>query len=345
MEQLGLDRWNHISSGERERLAQTLANNLPYGFALREIRAYTLGGQTHYVAEFTFEDANFVLIPGGPVALGLDAEWPWEPTPNELESWQYSAQEYDIQHTLHEHIVSVTLRSRTVEFHPFLIETRAQEFGWEDVPMDNPRVQAILSESFPNGNRPYQAEESDQDSWLRVRRDQAGRTSAERSHPVTHAELSTALAAAGFRFPTSDEWEYVCGAGTRTLFRWGDHAPCDRYPTHISVAEATWRREWVLSMGKLEYPSEGFKPDWELHRDPNAFGVLIASDPYKCELVKEPDMIRGGDGGVTSCGGAGFFLGWLTLATAYFDPQVCRRDPNEPIWVGYTFGRRVLPLE
>src|SRR5205814_9468821 len=45
-----------------------------------------------------------------------------------------------------------------------------------------------------------------------------------------HAELAEHFKTSGFRFPTSDEWEFACGSGEPTLFRWGDHAPCDRYP-------------------------------------------------------------------------------------------------------------------
>ncbi|MBX3170467.1 MAG: hypothetical protein KF760_23880 [Candidatus Eremiobacteraeota bacterium] len=38
------------------------------------------------------------------------------------------------------------------------------------------------------------------------------------------------LASQGFRLPSADEWEYACAAGSRTLFHWGDHVPCDWYP-------------------------------------------------------------------------------------------------------------------
>jgi hypothetical protein len=152
------------------------------------------------------------------------------------------------------------------------------------------------------------------------------------------------LADATFRFPTSDEWEYACGAGASTLFRWGDHVPCDRYPTDVSPAEAAWRRLWVFSGGKLERPAEGFASDWEFHRQPNAFGLQMASDPYKYELLAEPGIFRGGDGGATICGGAGFFAGWLTLATAYFEEYACGYDPAEPLMPGFTIGRRVLEL-
>ena len=62
------------------------------------------------------------------------------------------------------------------------------------------------------------------------------------------------------------------------------------------------------------------------------------------KLVAEVGTTRGGDGGNTICGGAGFFTGWLTLATAYFEREVCRHDPNESLMEGYYIGRRVLEL-
>ncbi len=95
----------------------------------------------------------------------------------------------------------------------------------------------------------------------------------------------------GFRLLTSDEWEHACGAGAATLFRWGDDCPTDCYPID--------------------------KCKFDLHSKPNAFGLSIAQDPYNWELCI--DAMRGGDGGCMICGGAGFFAGWLTLATAFVD--------------------------
>jgi hypothetical protein len=182
------------------------------------------------------------------------------------------------------------------------------------------------------------------DVCTRIRRQADGSIIAERALERTHAELVEQLIASGFRFPTNDEWEYACGCGAATLFRWGDHVPCDRYPTDINPAEAAWRRKWVLSGGKLEYPKKGFASDWDLHRQPNAFGLFIASNPYKYEIVADIGTTRGGDGGCTICGGAGFFVGWLTLATSYFEEHSCKHDTKEPVSVGYTFCRRVLDL-
>jgi hypothetical protein len=182
------------------------------------------------------------------------------------------------------------------------------------------------------------------DVTTRLQRKEDGSIIAERSVSQTHAELAEQLKASGFRFPTSDEWEYACGCGKPTLFRWGDHVPCDYYPTDMSSQEAAYRKRWVASGGKLKPPPAGFSCDWDLHRKPNGFGLSIASNPYHSELVAEIGTTRGGDGGCTICGGYGFFAGWLTLATSYFEEHPCQHDPAEPISAGYTIGRRVLDL-
>src|SRR5262249_51121982 len=56
-----------------------------------------------------------------------------------------------------------------------------------------------------------------------------------------------------FRLLTSDEWEYACSGGTRTLFRWGDECP---------VSHALDDKEF------------------DLHKRPNAFGLTFNSSTY-----------------------------------------------------------------
>ena len=58
------------------------------------------------------------------------------------------------------------------------------------------------------------------------------------------------------------------------------------------------------------------------HREPNPFGLDIAQDPYRAERTADPAVVCGGDGGGTICGGAGAFVPWLTIATAYRDPPM-----------------------
>lgn len=337
---LTLDHWDRMSASEREAAAKRMVVDLPGGFAFDSVQDFRLGARQHHVALFAFGHAKFALIPAATASIGFDADRRWDPTPEELESWQNTAKEYGIDKSIQEYVVEITKRCRQVELGSFLVETVPYEFGWENVSLADPEVQDILQN---HGNERSVEVSRGKVSW-RVRWRDEGSFVAERSLAQTHAELAKELQTTGFRFPTSDEWEYLCGCGDPTLFRWGDHVPCDRYPTDTSPEEAAFRRQWVLSGGKLEYPPEGFAADWDIHRRPNAFGVSIASNPYQNELVAEIGITRGGDGGCTICGGAGFFIGWLTLATAYFEEHSCQHDPAEPVLIGYTYGRRMLSL-
>ncbi len=315
---LSLETWTGISSTDRKTYAQRLARQLPSPFTFQSLQTYTLGEQTHEVAEFKRDNATFVLIPGGPVTLGYEADPRWEPTPEELESWNNFAKKYHITWTIREHLARATLRSRKVDLHPVLLESAAYEFYWEPMSSDDPEVQTVLKRFQKTSFSKRKTTELNSGS-IRILFDEAGETTAMQARSLTHGDLCKEWATRGFRLPISDEWEYACGAASPALFRWGDHVPCDSYPINCK--------------------------SWDLHLRPNAFGLLIASNPYHGELVTEPGIWRGGDGGCTICGGAGFFLGWLTLATAYFESHASRYDASKPLMAGYTIARRVFPLE
>ncbi|MBD2092276.1 hypothetical protein H6F67_20720 [Microcoleus sp. FACHB-1515] len=335
---LSREKWQAMCLSDRQVLARQLAIQLPTGFAFHSIERYQLGEEEHHVALYQQGDATFTLIPGGEVSIGFDA-YLWQPNIDELESWQDTTAAYDLDMSLTEHLAAATLPIRQTVLPPLLIETIASAIGWEAIDSSDPQVQDILQEyglrhvEVVQGNR-----------RIRSRPTANGEVIAERATNPTHAEVAAQYRRFGFRLPTADEWEYVCGGGASTLFRWGDHVPCDRYPTDVNPEEAAWRRQWALSAGELEYPPQGFTADWIAHQQPNALGLSIASDPYQSELVAESGITRGGDGGCTICGGAGFFVGWLPLATAYFEAHSCTYDPSKSISVGYTIARRVLEL-
>lgn len=310
---LSLERWRAITGDERRAAAAALARELPTGFRLADVRGE--------LATFARRGRTFALVPGGRGPLGWEPDG-WAPAADEQASFADSAAEYGLEPSIVDHVVRATLRRRVVSCAPLLVEVAATELGWQPADDDDGDVRDARAR-LPAGTGAYTVTVCRGGAEVRVRREAGGAVIAERAPAgTTHAALARELAADGFRFPTADEWERACGGGATTLFRWGDHAPCDRYPTDGGPADAPF----------------------DAHVQPNAFGLVIAADPYKYELVAEPDLSRGGDGGSMICGGAGWFLGWLTLATAYFEDHACRRDPAAPIAPGYTIGRRVLPL-
>ncbi|MFF5258352.1 hypothetical protein ACFY4C_05360 [Actinomadura viridis] len=122
-------------------------------------------------------------------------------------------------------------------------------------------------------------------------------------------EVPALLAETGTRLLTPDEWEYACGAGTGTLFRWGDDSPADRLPGE--AGETAEPGETAGPGG----PGGGGEVVVE-----SPFGLAIARDPYDLELTSDPRVLCGGDGGEAICGGYGRFLAWVPLAVAYRHP-------------------------
>ena len=47
---------------------------------------------------------------------------------------------------------------------------------------------------------------------------------------------------------------------------------------------------------------------------------------------------------VVVLGGKAYFVGWLTLATGYFEEHSCVIDAGHGLAISYTIGRRVLAL-
>lgn len=101
----------------------------------------------------------------------------------------------------------------------------------------------------------------------------------------------------GFEIPTEDEWEYLCGGGNKSFFRWGNKFDYDMELEHY----------------QLDYTK---KKTYTLHL-PNHFGLKIAYDPYKYEIVNSECFLKGADGGVSICGGWGILASYLSTATFY----------------------------
>lgn len=112
-------------------------------------------------------------------------------------------------------------------------------------------------------------------------------------------EMIEQICGKNFRLPKSDEWEYCCNGEASTFFRWGNSLPIKGDPLK----------------------SDNFN----LHKQPNAFGLIFTGNPYDIELCQNY-IYRNGDGGESLCGGEDNFLAWLPLASAYQHPETDEWD-------------------
>lgn len=142
------------------------------------------------------------------------------------------------------------------------------------------------------------------------------------SHSINKvSDLDSILEETGCRLLTANEWEYICGSGTNTLFRWGNECPADHYPEN-------------------NY--------FKLHSIPNLFGLWIASSTKKPELVSDgPMALSGGFDSSVSQDYDAPLLAWLSLATSWREPMIKEffnpHNLSEPFFREYGV-RRVYKL-
>lgn len=125
-----------------------------------------------------------------------------------------------------------------------------------------------------------------------------------------------------FTLATEDEWEYLCNCGARTLFRWGD--------TLEGVTEE------IYAVGAAG--GEGKKAILER---PNGWGIFIAYDSYKNEIIDDLAYTKGGDGGCSLCGGDGAIY-VLPCYTAFYRYPMAERKLR--LSKDYFCYRRILRI-
>lgn len=353
---LSLADWARLGDEAARRECEQLARTLPHGLKLASLKEHSYCGRTHRVARFDRREAgdlaHFVLVPGGEVSLGFDGR-DFNPQPWQIASYHGWPEELlkrgvnakYVRWSIKDFVDLETSAPRTVWLQAMLIEVEAHEI--------EPRQDIEpLSEGDPmfehfrdpkNGNGEYWGGVLGEFRYI-VKRDE-GSFQVWRRPPTTLRYVEARLAKSGMRLPTGDEWEHACGGEAKTLFRWGHDTPSDFYPTDTCAKDRELKRAWALSRGKLHYETP--PPSWDLHDQLNLFGLRIANDPYKMDLVSDEPWELGGDGGNYICGASSIFLGWLPLATAYrrfgrsswFDPDT-RNVADD-----YHQLRRIIPLE
>ena len=318
------------------------------GFVFDRCARFERFGQATDTAIYCHGDAEFVFVPGATVTLGWErfAHGMDEASHGDLQQDLGGIGVDDMATYLRERMSPV----RQVTIAPMLVERVAREIGWRAVPMDSPELAPYASdiEAFHrDGLRELIVNDA-----VRIRNlGGAGRrdrlvfnlavapapapsalpatgpaAQAWVYGPISLDELHHAVQAEGFRLPTEDEWEYLCGGGSRTLFPWGDGLDSDLRLKHIDEAG-----DAGFSLAQA-----------------NPFGLVIADDPYRQEVVQDGvHFLKGGDGGCNLCGGGSALFGYLPTATFYRMPpdMLAELDYRDDIGGEYTCHRRVLTVD
>ncbi|RBL91951.1 SUMF1/EgtB/PvdO family nonheme iron enzyme [Chitinophaga flava] len=317
--------WNALPHTAAEAILQYLIETKFPEFTIKHFEQFDKFNQRTYTAVLDYQGTEFVFVPGDTVLLGLD-QWnmPEENKINMVDMFENNEEEMD--NYIRERLSPV----RTVTIPPMIVERQVRETGYFPVDIDDERL--VSDDYFHKTLKDLKASPREQHTWIvnsSFRLEKNGTdVRAFLYEPASYDELTEQIADSGFRLPTEDEWEYLCGGGSRTLYPWGDGIDYDKKYHHF-VAE--------------DDDGKGFYLD-----TPNHFGIVIANDPYHYEVMMDSEwFIKSGDGGCNLCGGGGWDMGYLSIGTYFRDPFIFDEEMayKDEITGDYSFVRRLKRVE
>ena len=306
--------YNKLTQTERKMLLHSLAESNPR-FRLLRFESFERFGMQTDTAVYLCGDKEFVFVPGDTVTLGWD-NFLVGMDSDTLADIQEGISEWEDLPVLEDFLRECISPVRSATIPPMLVERTLNTTGWYTVPFDSvelkpfqEEIEWFLQNDYGKSTR----------HPIRLTREN-GNIIAELFEPISFDDLLKQIHNDGFSLPTEDEWEYLCGGGSRTFYRWGD---------------------------SFDYDYDSENELCSLLELPNQFGLSIAYDPYVKEVVESSEyFLKGGDGGVGLCGGLCPVLAYLSTATYYRD--MCWSndylDSKNNIASNYNFYRRIVRL-
>ena len=312
MENLYNEAYSLLPMEEKKEILENLAKK--YNMELLRFETFSKYSKSTFTAVFKYKESEFVFVPGDTVTLGYEG-LPKNLSDESLDQLKYFSK--NPNEFLEEYIRDNFSKVRKATIKPMLVERDLQTVAWRKSNLEE------LKDFDSNLLKDYHEFKSS--NYNRLTLDETARFTKvgndieiELYDDISYEELCENLKDEGFSLANLDEWEYLCGGGCRTLFPWGDDID--------------------YNMNLFYYTKKGNKYDLE---EPNFFGLSIAYDPYKMEIIDNKSFSKGGDGGCNVCGGFGEFLGYLSCSP-YFNQVI---DYEEEYLNGdFNFYHRIIRI-
>ena len=330
MEKLYNEAYSLLPMEEKKEILESLAKK--YNMELLRFETFSKYSKSTFTAVFKYKESEFVFVPGDTVTLGYGG-LPKNLSDETLEGLKSCLDEpEDLDTVLGEYIRDNLSKLRKATIKPMLVERKLQTVAWRKSNLEE------LKEYNIDLLKDYNEFKSS--NYNRLTLDETARfTKVENDieielyDDISYEELCENLKDEGFSLANLDEWEYLCGRGCRTLFPWGDDID--------------------YNMNLLYFSKKG-NDKYDLE-EPNFFGLSIAYDPYKMEIIEADELtFKGGDGGCNICGGFGEFLGYLSCSPYYTQKPVGAinivddsivNEYDDELDGDFNFYRRIIRIE
>ena len=330
MEKLYNEAYSLLPMEEKKEILESLAKK--YNMELLRFETFSKYSKSTFTAVFKYKESEFVFVPGDTVTLGYEG-LPKNLSDETLEGLKSCLDEpEDLDTVLGEYIRDNLSKLRKATIKPMLVERKLQTVAWRKSNLEE------LKEYNIDLLKDYNEFKSS--NYNRLTLDETARfTKVENDieielyDDISYEELCENLKDEGFSLANLDEWEYLCGRGCRTLFPWGDDID--------------------YNMNLLYFSKKG-NDKYDLE-EPNFFGLSIAYDPYKMEIIEAHELtFKGGDGGCNICGGFGEFLGYLPCSPYYTQKPVGAinivddsivNEYDDELDGDFNFYRRIIRIE